>query len=91
MKFMGKRGQERTVWAARSGCWQGRPKMNAVPNLDVERRSQRWMPWKGPEVDALREQGLNNTTKRRRFPRNGLVRTAVLPGRDAFRVKVAET
>ncbi len=45
----------------------------------------------GPELDALREQGLNNTTKRRRLPRNGLVRTAVFSGRDACRVKAVET
>ena len=35
-----------------------------------------------PELDALREEGLNDTTKRR-LPRNRLARTAGFSGRDA--------
>jgi len=46
---------------------------------------------RGPELDVLQEQGLNNSTKMRRILRNRLVRTAVFSGRDAFRVKAAET
>ena len=53
------------------------------------RRDQKWML--EPELDALREEGLNNTTKGRRLPRNELAQTAGFTGRDAFRVKAAET
>ena len=53
------------------------------------RRDQKWML--EPEVDALYEQEVNDTTKRRRLPREGLVQRAIFSGRDAFRVKAAET
>lgn len=66
------------IWMLRGGAKDG-----------CRRRDQKWML--EPELNALREQGLNNTAKRRRFARNGLVRTAVFSGRDAFRAKAAET
>lgn len=43
------------------------------------------------ELNALREQELNNTIKRRRLSRNELIRTAVFSERYACRVKAVET
>lgn len=70
---------------AKFGGWEAEPKMDAV----CCRRDQKWML--EPELDALREEGLNNTTKGRRLPRNELAQTAGFSGIDAFRVKAAET
>jgi len=55
----------------------------------MARWSQKWIL--GLELDTPREEGLNNTTKRRRLRRHGLARTAGSYGRDAFIVKAAET
>jgi len=75
------------------GCYngmpEGEPEMDAGEGTRSGRSSQKWML--EPEVDARREEGLNNTTKRRRLPRNGLARKAGSSRRDAFIVKAAES